>query len=134
MAVSGKFNINYGFQHNNTVSLIDDVNDSAQTNGEIIDLYEQCECEASITEADYADHLFQKFKRIYPHIYIGRPRRFYERVQQIVAPTRPSLKGESCLKESDAISSYREKVWKPRIRTFAGILHICIYACFVAVV
>ena len=72
---------------------------------ELIDLFEQT-----------ADCLIQKFKSNYPDIYIGRPKQFYERLQQIVAPTRPSLRCESSLKILSAIQSYCRRTLRQCIR------------------
>ena len=81
------------------------------TYGELIDLFEETECECPHSE----DLLCSKFKKLYPNIYIGRPRRFYDTVLRIVAPTRPSLRAESKLTGSP-LSSYRKRIWSPRIR------------------
>ena len=62
------------------------ISTAAPMYGELIDLYEQTEHEAGL-DIDFADYLVQKFKNIYPDIYIGCPKQFYERLQQIVAPT-----------------------------------------------
>lgn len=79
------------------------------TYGDLIDLFEETEHECRGNE----DLLCTKFRMIYPDI--GRPRRFYETVKRIVAPTQPSLRGESRLSGSP-LSSYRRRTWQPRIR------------------
>ena len=49
------------------------------TYGELIDLFEET---ARVHDySEIADHLVFKFKNLYPEIYIGRPRRFFETVQ-----------------------------------------------------
>ena len=63
------------------------------TYGELIDMFEESESECQGNE----DLLCSKFRKLFPKIYIGRPRRFYETVMRIVAPTRPSLRGASHL-------------------------------------
>lgn len=85
------------------------------TYGELIDLYEETERECPNNE----DLLYSKFKKIYPKIYIGRPRRFYDTVARIVAPTQPSLIGKRKLYGSP-LSSYRKRTWEPRIRNPAA--------------
>ena len=62
--------------------------------------------------------LCSKFKRLYPNIYIGRPRRFYETVSRILAPTKHSLRCE-CKLSGSPLSSYRKRIWEPRIRNQA---------------
>ena len=81
------------------------------TYGELIDIFEDSEQECPNNE----ELLCFKFHRLYPHIYIGRPRQFYETVSRIVAPTKPSLRGD-CKLFGSQLSSYRKRVWEPRIR------------------
>lgn len=71
------------------------------TYGELIDLFEEVECGCPNDE----DLLCSKFRVLYPKVYIGRPRRFYETVLRIVAPAKPSLTGESRLTGS-SLASY----------------------------
>ena len=66
------------------------------------------------------DLLCTKFKKLFPKIYIGCPRRFYETVMCIVAPTRPSLRGKSRLSGLQ-LSSYWKRTWEPRIRNLSAI-------------
>lgn len=84
------------------------------TYGELIDIFEETERECPNSE----DLLCDKFKAHYPKISIGRPRRFYETVSRIVAPTKPSLRGE-CKLYGSPLASYRKRVWQPRIRNLA---------------
>ena len=86
--------------------------------GELIDLFHQCEEDGILS--DCVDNLSRKFGNIYPHIPIGHPIRFYERAQQIVAPTRPSLRGGICVIKSHEIECYRRKTWKPRFSNFVS--------------
>ena len=72
------------------------------TYGELIDLFNKC-----------PDN--NEYREQYPKIYIGRPRRFYETVKRIVAPTQPSLRGGSKISGS-SLSTYRKRIWEPRIR------------------
>ena len=81
------------------------------TYGELIDLLAETEHESPNDE----DLLFSKFKTLYPSISVGRPRRFYETVSRIAAPTQPSLIGVPKLCDSP-LSSYRKRTWEPRIR------------------
>lgn len=83
--------------------------------GELIDLFEEVEEQSFNNE-----HLLcSKFKERYPSISIGRPRRFYETVQRIIAPLRPSTQGRAVLTGSP-LSAYRSRVWKPRVRNTAA--------------
>ena len=84
------------------------------TYGELIDVFEESEQQCPNNE----ELLCSKFTRLYPHIYIGRPRHFYETVSRIVAPTKPSLRGE-CKLFGSPLSSYRKRIWEPRIRNSA---------------
>ena len=81
------------------------------TYGELIDLFEETEGENPNDE----DLLVSKFRKLYPKISIGRPRRFYETVSRIVAPTQPSLISKPKLCGSP-LATYRKRTWKPRIR------------------
>ena len=98
------------------------------TYGDLIDLFEEVEAESYNDE-----HLLcSKFQRLYPSISIGRPRRFFETVERIMAPVRPSTRGDAALKGSP-LSTYRNRVWMSRVRysTLRGIIesmHSFIYA------
>ena len=81
------------------------------TYGDLIDLFERFERNE--------DLLLFHFKKIYPEISIGRPKRFYETVLRIVAPTQPSALGKPKLCGSP-LTSYRKRTWEPRIRTVQG--------------
>nr|MCH9715538.1 hypothetical protein [Gammaproteobacteria bacterium] len=62
----------------------------------------------------------------YTNLVLGRPCRFSETVKRIIAPTKPSLKGDAKLIGSP-LTTYRKRIWKPRIRNFAsGMLMIII--------
>lgn len=81
------------------------------TYGELIDIFTE-------VERDHPNDgglLSSKVHELYPTIPIGRPSRFYDTVQRIVGPTRPSLIGESKLVGSP-LASYRKRVWEPRLR------------------
>ena len=78
-------------------------------------MFEETEQECPNSE----ELLCSKFKRLYPNIYIGRPRRFYETVSRIIAPTKPSLRGE-CKLSGSPLSSYQKRIWEPRIRNQAA--------------
>lgn len=81
------------------------------TYGELIDMYDEVQYESPENE----DLLCSKFRLLYPNIRVGRPRRFYETVMRIAAPTKPSLRGKSKLNGSP-LFSYRRRIWEPRIR------------------
>ena len=81
------------------------------TYGELIDIFEEAERECPNNE----EVLCSKIKQLYPKIPIGRPRRFYETVSRIVAPTKPSLRGE-CKLQGSSLTFYRKRTWEPRIR------------------
>ena len=83
---------------------------AAPTYVEQIDLYEQTEHEADLN-IHFADCFFQKFKSIYPDIYISCPKQ----ATANFCTKRPSLRGECCLKSSSAIQSYHRQIWRPRI-------------------
>ena len=94
--------------------------------GELIDLFEE-------TKHGGEEFLCSKFRNLYPEIYIGRPRRFYETVQRIAAPTKASLRGESKLQGSQ-LASYRKRSWEPRIRNQpktgkSYVTHRCVHTC-----
>ena len=81
------------------------------TNGELIDLFLKVEKENFNDESV----LCYKFKELCPHISLGRPRRFFDTVQRIVASTRPSSTGRGALSGSPLVS-YRKRKWMPRVR------------------
>lgn len=85
------------------------------TYGELIDMFEDAERECP----DDENLLYSKFKSLYPRIYVGRLRRFYETVRRVVAPTRASLRGD-CKLTGSPLSSYRRRTWVPRIRNPAA--------------
>ena len=84
--------------------------------GELIDLLENSEKDAPSD----CDALCSMFQQLYPHIKISRPKRFYDTVNGIAAPTKPSSKGDSKLCGSPLVS-YRKRVWKPQVRNTAGM-------------
>ena len=86
------------------------------TYGELIDLLKNSEKDAPSD----CDALCSMFQQLYPHIKISRPKRFYDTVNRIAAPTKPSSKGDSKLCGSPLVS-YRKRVWKPRVRNTAGM-------------
>ena len=69
--------------------------------------------------SDY-DALYSVFQQQYPHVKISRPKRFYDAVNRIAAPTKPSSKGDSKLCGSP-LATYRKRVWKPRVRNTLGM-------------
>ena len=81
------------------------------TYGELIDLFEETERKSPNDE----EILFSEFKKLYPMIHVGRPKRFYEIISCIVAPTKRSLIGKPKL----ALASYRKRTWEPRIRNMS---------------
>ena len=87
----------------------------ACTYGELIRML--CEAEADAVENEKSESymLTSKFSLKYPHIPISRPRRFYDTVKRIAAPTRPSAIGEARLSGSP-LRSYLKRHWAPRIR------------------
>ena len=109
---SGK-SLTLSFAHVHSLSNrhFNDVAIRKPTYGDLIDIFEESELECPNSE----ELLCSKFKTLYPNIYIGRPRRFYETVLCIVAPTKPSLRGE-CKLFGSLLSSYRKRIWEPRIR------------------
>ena len=84
--------------------------------GELIDLL-------SVAEQESKEHapevLVDKVRRIYPHVLIGRPARFFDTVTRLAAPTRPSIIGPPKLSGSPLVS-YRKRKWNPRIRNPTG--------------
>ena len=52
---------------------------------------------------------------------ISRPSRFFDTIQRIVGPTKPSLQGEAKL----PLASYRRRVWELRIRNKGKFVRIC---------
>ena len=89
------------------------------TYGELIDLLEKSEKEAPL---DY-EALCSVFQQQYPHIRIARPKRFYDTVNRIAAPTKPSSKGDSKLCGSPLVT-YRKREWLPRVRYPAGMVYM----------
>lgn len=83
------------------------------TYGELIDLLS--DAERKCDKENVPEVLYHEFTQQYPHIYVGRPKRLYDTVARIAAPTRPSLRGETKLIGSP-LSSYRKRKWIPRIR------------------
>ena len=81
------------------------------TYGELIDLFELVEDEHSGDETV----LCALFRENYPDIDIGRPGRFFETVQSIVAPVQSSMLRKPPLSGSPLVS-YRRRKWKPRVR------------------
>lgn len=79
--------------------------------GELIDLLEEVERESPNDE----NLLYSKFKVMYPKIYVGRPRRFYETITRLAAPTKHSLQGK-CSLTGSPLTSYRKRIWQPRLR------------------
>ena len=84
------------------------------TYGELIYLLEEVEQESPNDES----LLYSKFKVLYPNIYVGRPRRFYETLTRLAAPTKSSLRGKVSLTGSP-LTSYRKRTWQPRLRNLA---------------
>ena len=87
----------------------------APTYGDLIDLLQECEELSAATGnvVNVTEILHQKCIRRFPHITFSRPKRLYDAVMRIVAPTRPSLRGSSKLRGSD-LAQYRKKEWTPR--------------------
>ena len=86
------------------------------THGELIDLF----AEVEKTSPSDGVLLSSKLHELYPNIPIGRPARFYDTVQRIVGPIRPSLRGEAKLCGSP-LASYRRRVREPRLRNSAAL-------------
>ena len=84
--------------------------DKRPTYGELIDLLQEVEQESPNNE----NLLYSKFKELYPKIYVGCPRRFYETVTHLEAPTKSSLRGKSGLTGS-LLTSYWKRSWQPRL-------------------
>lgn len=84
---------------------------SKPTYGELIDLFEEVKHRSPNDE-----HLLvSEFVKKFPNIPIGRPRRFYETISRLVAPTQPSAIGDPKLIGSP-LATYRKRTWEPRIR------------------
>ncbi len=79
------------------------------TYGDLIDLFEV------VQEQNFNDEhvLCEKFREKFPHVEIRRPRRFFDVVQRIVAAAKRSMTGSIAVHD---ISTYRERVWVPRVR------------------
>jgi len=60
------------------------------------------------------DLLFSEISKQYPNIPVSRPKRLYDAVKRIAAPTKPSL-GRPAKLTGSPLASYRNRVWKPRI-------------------
>ena len=88
--------------------------DDNPTYGDLIDLLKDSEdCVDKSTSVP--EVLYAKFQHAYPHVSIGRPKRFYDTVKRIAAPTQSSLRGDSKLSGSPLVA-YRSKEWVPRTR------------------
>ena len=85
------------------------------TYGELIDIFQEVEGNSLNNEHS----LVSEFRKQFPKCPIGRPKRFFETVQRIAAPTQPSLIGHPKLSGSP-LQSYRKRVWQPRIRNTVG--------------
>ena len=85
------------------------------TYGELIDIFNEVQRSSHNDE----NCLLSEFRKYYPKCPIGRPRRFFETVQRIAAPTQPSLISQPKLSGSP-LQSYRKRVWQPRVRNPAG--------------
>ena len=80
------------------------------TYGELIDLFEKYEDQPN------AEHLIcSKVSERHPTICTKRSGRLFNSVQRIVAPTRTSLRGPAKISGGSPLSSYRRRVWQPRI-------------------
>ena len=85
------------------------------TYGELIDLYESVSGNAAEQGQQSADDLFiERFHEKFPTYHLSHPKRFIETVQQIVAPTKLSLRGPPKL-SGFSLLTYHSKTWKPRI-------------------
>ena len=86
---------------------------AAPTYGDLIDLLQECEdlC-GDCADSSIAETLYSKFTSRHPNISIGRPKRLYDAVMRIVAPTRPSLRGGSKISGPDLVL-HRTKEWIP---------------------
>lgn len=78
------------------------------TYGDLIDLLDE--------SGNDVPSLTSKVRERFPEVSVGRAGRFYETVQRIAAPTKPSILGEAKLNGSP-LATYRSRIWKPRIRT-----------------
>ena len=83
------------------------------TYGELIQLLGDAEKSAKNTGQCVSELLCFHFQKLYPHIPIGRPGRFYDTVQRVAAPTRPSSRNPLC---GSPLRSYLKRSWSPRIR------------------
>ncbi len=101
------------------------------TYGKLIDLLEEVEVNSSYIEISTAEVLASRFCSEYPHLTISRPGRFYDTVQRIAAPTRPSSVGEEKLKGSP-LSLYMKRVWKPRTRNIIRSMWVYHVDCILA--
>lgn len=88
------------------------------TYGHLIDLYQQYE-----EQIDARDILYAEVGRQYPQLSIGQPSRFYDMVERIVGPIKPSLCEEAKL-TGLPLASYRQRTWKPHIRNNKGKFNI----------
>ena len=66
-------------------------------------------------EDDPEKILVSRFQELYPTIEICRPHCFFQTVQRLVAPVRPSLHGTPALTGTE-LEIYLEHVWEPRIQ------------------
>ena len=80
------------------------------TYGELIDLLTKLE-----GKPDVIDLLCSEICIRYPSISVTRPTRLFNTLKRITGPTRPSL-GRSAKLTGSPLASYRNRVWKPRIR------------------
>lgn len=94
------------------------------TYGALIRMLEVAEMEAETSETSVTELLEAKFHLNYLHIPISRPSRFFDDVNRIAVPTRPSAIGHRKLNGSP-LCSYLKRHWTPRIRnTQQGVLHL----------
>ena len=70
------------------------------TYGELIRMLEVAEMEAETSETSVTELLEAKFHLNYLHIPISRPSRFFDDVNRIAVPTRPSAIGHRKLNEA----------------------------------
>ena len=83
--------------------------------GELIDLFEYVEEE----NPGDATLLVSKFNALYPNVTTGRPGRFFDTVQRLAIPTKPSIRGKSAKLQGSPLVSYRKKTWAPHVRNTA---------------
>lgn len=82
-----------------------------------------------------AEHLlYSEILERHPIISSKRPGRLFNSIQKIVAPTKASLKGPAKLPEGSLLSSYRRRVWQPRITRAVPqgiliIIHVHVHNC-----